>query len=166
MLQNPADLVSLRRIINVPARGIGDTTIEKLEEAARTAGIGLYQVALAPDAAAITPGARKKLREFTGMMERMRADAGSMTLTELVRRVIQDSGYGAALEQDKNVESRIRLENLNELLTATEDFQEQNKDASLVAFLDQVALITDSEEQISGREQARRRGFRDAHDAP
>ena len=149
VLQNPADLVSLRRIINVPARGIGDTTIEKLERAAADAGVGLYQMATSPELADIATGARRKLGEFTGMMARVRDDLGNMTITELVRRVIQDSGYGSALEQDKSVESRIRLENLNELLTATEDFQEQNQDASLSAFLDQVALITDAEQQVT-----------------
>ena len=159
VLHNPSDLVGLRRIINVPARGIGDTTIEKLEKAATGAGVSLYQVALDPDGAELTPSARKKLREFTAMMERMRSDLGTMTLTDLVRRVILETGYGAALEQDKNVESRIRTENLNELVTATEDFQEQNRDASLAAFLDQVALITDSEQQAAGEA---RRGSSDS----
>jgi len=82
-------------------------------------------------------------------MERMRADLGVLTITDLVRRVIHETGYGAALEQEKTVEARIRLENLNELLTATEDFQEQNRDAPLSSFLDQVALITDLEQQTA-----------------
>ena len=149
VLQNPSDIVSLRRIINVPARGIGDTTIEKLETAAAQAGVSLYQAAMDTDRADMTNSAKRKLREFTGMMERMRTDLMTSSITDLVRRVIHESGYGAALEQDKNVESRIRIENLNELMTATEDFQEQNRDVSLVAFLDQVALITDSEQQIA-----------------
>jgi DNA helicase-2/ATP-dependent DNA helicase PcrA len=149
VLQNPADIVSLRRIINVPARGIGDTTIDKLERAAAQAGIMLYQAAANPDGSDVTPSAKKKLKEFTAMMERMRTDLGVLTITDLVRRVIHESGYGTALEQEKTVESRIRLENLNELMTATEDFQEQNRDASLAAFLDQVALITDLEQQTA-----------------
>jgi DNA helicase-2/ATP-dependent DNA helicase PcrA len=159
VLQNPSDLVSLRRIINVPARGIGDTTIEKLEKAAARAGIGLYQAASDPDLAEVTPSARKKLREFTAIMERLRLKLEALTLTDLVRGVIQETGYGAALEQEKNVESRIRIENLNELMTATEDFQEQNREASLAAFLDQVALITDSEQQTAGEA---RRGSSDS----
>ncbi len=150
VLQNPADTVSLRRIINVPARGIGDTTIDKLERAAAQAGTILYQAALNADTADVTTSAKKKLREFTGMMERMRSELASLTITDLVRRIIFESGYGSALEQEKTVESRIRLENLNELMTATEDFQEQNRDASLPAFLDQVALITDLEQQTAG----------------
>jgi DNA helicase-2/ATP-dependent DNA helicase PcrA len=149
VLQNPADVVSLRRIINVPARGIGDTTIDKLEKWAAQAGVSLYQAALDPENAEVTPSARKKLQDFTGMIERMRTATGTMTITDLVRQVIHESGYSAALEQEKTVESRIRLENLNELLTATEDFQEQNRDASLAAFLDQVALITDLEQQTA-----------------
>jgi DNA helicase-2/ATP-dependent DNA helicase PcrA len=149
VLHNPADLLSLRRIINVPARGIGETTIEKLENAATAAGIGLFQAAANPEIAGITPSARNKLREFTAMVERMRSDIGSLTITDLVRRVIHETGYVTVLEQEKNVESRIRIENLNELMTATEDFQEQNRDSSLGAFLDQVALITDSEQQAA-----------------
>lgn len=149
VLQNPADVVGLRRIINVPARGIGDTTLEKLERSAALSGVSLYQAALDADATTITPAARKKLREFVGLMDRMRDERETMTITELVRRVILESGYGAALEQEKSIEARIRLENLNELMTATEDFQEQNRSASLPEFLDQVALITDAEQQIA-----------------
>ncbi|MGC1454776.1 MAG: DNA helicase PcrA [Nitrospirota bacterium] len=149
VLQNPADIVSLRRIINVPARGIGDTTVDKLERAAALSGVSLYQAARDADTADITPAAKKKIRAFIGMMDRMRDDHETMTLTELVRRIILEAGYGAALDQEKSIESRIRLENLNELLTATEDFQEQNNDASLPTFLDQVALITDLEQQTA-----------------
>jgi len=109
----------------------------------------LYQAAKDADTSDVTTSAKKKLREFVAMLERMRADIGTMTITELVRRIIVESGYGAALDQEKTVEARIRLENLTELMTATEDFQEQNRDASLPAFLDQVALITDAEQQIA-----------------
>jgi len=152
VLHNPADAVGLRRIINVPARGIGDTTIEKLERLAKAAGVTLYQAALDADNAGVTPAARKKLAEFTGMVERWRAALGALTLTELTRRVITDSGYTAALEEERSIEARVRIENLSELLTATEDFQELNGEgASLAAFLDQVALITDMEQQSEAR---------------
>ena len=72
MLQNPADIVSLRRIINVPARGIGDTTMDKLERAAAQGGFMLYQAVANADTTDVTPSAKKKLKEFTGMMDRMR----------------------------------------------------------------------------------------------
>jgi len=148
VLQNPEDIVSLHRIINVPSRGIGDTTINKLERKAEHAGIVLYQAVLNADTTDVTPSARKKLRDFTAMLERLRSNLGALTITDLVRKVIHESGYGAALEQEKTVESRIRLENLNELMTATEDFQEQNREASLTSFLDQVALVTDLEQTV------------------
>ena len=150
VLHNADDSVSLRRIINVPARGIGDTTIERLEKAAAQAGVNLYQAAVESNAADVTPSARNKIRAFTEMMERLRAVRGDLTVTDLVRRVISETGYVAALEKNKNVESRIRIENLNELITATEDFQEQSSDASLATFIDQVALITDLEQQGAG----------------
>ena len=150
VLHNPADVVSLRRIINVPARGIGDTTVEKLENAASQSGTSLYQAAMDADQGDVSTGAKKKLREFITMMERMRADLGTLTITDLVKRIIHESGYGAALDQEKSIESRIRIENLSELMTATEDFQEQNRDSSLSMFLDQVALVTDLEHQTAG----------------
>ena len=155
VLHNPADAVSLRRIINVPARGIGDTTVEKLERAARGNGVSLYEAARDPQTADVAAAAGRRLREFTGFMERLRAELPDMTLTDLVRRVIQDSGYQRALEEERTIEARVRLENLNELLTATEDFTEQNKDAPLAGFLDQVALITDMEQQSAGEGRGR-----------
>jgi DNA helicase-2/ATP-dependent DNA helicase PcrA len=88
-------------------------------------------------------------------MERLRSEMADLTLTDLVRRVLQDSGYSRALEEERSIESRMRSENLNELLTATEDFTEQERDATLAAFLDQVALITDMEQQTAGDGRAR-----------
>lgn len=150
VLHNPADSVSLRRIINVPARGIGDTTLDKLEKAAQQQGVSLYEAAKDPAAAELAKGATGKLREFTSFMERLRTDMDDLPLTDLSRRVIDDSGYIKALEEERSIEARIRIENLTEFLTATEDFQEQNRDAGLDAFLDQVALITDMEHQSAG----------------
>ena len=149
MLHNPADVVSLRRIINVPARGIGDTTDRQAGTGCNLAGTGLYQAVAGAEQTDVTPAAKKKLRDFTAMMDRLRELTGVLTITDLVRRVIFESGYGTALEQEKSIEARIRLENLTELMTATEDFLEQHRDASLATFLDQVALVTDSEQQLS-----------------
>jgi DNA helicase-2/ATP-dependent DNA helicase PcrA len=155
VLHNPADAVSLRRIINVPARGIGDTTMEKLERAAQRNGVSLYDASLDPQAADVAAAAARKLREFTGILERLRSELPDLTLTDLVRKVIADTGYGRALEEERTIEARMRLENLNELLTATEDFTEQNRDATLAGFLDQVALITDMEQQTAGEGRGR-----------
>jgi DNA helicase II / ATP-dependent DNA helicase PcrA len=155
VLHNPADAVSLRRIINVPARGIGDTTVDRLERMAQQRGLSLYQAAMDPAGADVSTAAARKLGEFTGMMERLRADREDITLTDLVRKVIEDSGYVRSLEEERTIEARIRIENLTELLTATEDFQEQNREATLPAFLDQVALITDMEQQSAGEGKGR-----------
>jgi DNA helicase-2/ATP-dependent DNA helicase PcrA len=155
VLHNPADAVSLRRIINVPARGIGDTTVDRLERTAQQKGLSLYQAAMDPAGADVSTAAARKLGEFTGVMERLRAELEDITLTDLVRKVIEDSGYVRSLEEERTIEARIRIENLTELLTATEDFQEQNREATLPAFLDQVALITDMEQQSAGEGKGR-----------
>jgi DNA helicase-2/ATP-dependent DNA helicase PcrA len=157
VLHNPADAVSLRRIINVPARGIGDSTMEKLERAAQRSGTMLYTAAGDPKAADVSTAAARKLHEFTDMMELLRSELGTVTLTDLVRRVIENSGYRRSLEEERTIEARMRIENLNELLTATEDFQEQTPDATLAAFLDQVALITDMEQQTADEGRGRSR---------
>lgn len=149
VLHNPADVVSLMRIINVPARGIGETTVERLERSASQAGLTLYGAMADPAGTDMTAAARKKLQAFHSMMERVHRDKQGTTVTDLVRKVLQETGYVQALEQEKTIESRIRIENLSELLTATEDFTEQSRDATLGAFLDQVALITDMEQQSS-----------------
>jgi DNA helicase-2/ATP-dependent DNA helicase PcrA len=155
VLHNPADAVSLRRIINVPARGIGDTTLDRLELAAQQSGSSLYQAAMDPSAAAVATAAVRKLKDFTAMLERLRAELDDSTLTDLVRKIIEDTGYVKALEEERTIEARVRIENLTELLTATEDFQEQNREATLASFLDQVALITDMEQQSSGEGKGR-----------
>jgi DNA helicase II / ATP-dependent DNA helicase PcrA len=155
VLHNPADAVSLRRIINVPARGIGDTTIEKLERLAQGSGATLYDAARDPQAAGIATAAARKLGEFTGILDRLRSELPGIALTDLVRKVIEETGYVKALEEERTIEARVRLENLNELLTATEDFTEQNREATLAAFLDQVALITDMEQQSAGEGRGR-----------
>jgi DNA helicase-2/ATP-dependent DNA helicase PcrA len=155
VLHNPADAVSLRRIINVPARGIGDTTVDRLERTAQQKGVSLYEAAMDPAGADVSTAAARKLGEFTGIMERLRAGLDGLALTDLVRKVIEDSGYVRSLEEERTIEARIRIENLTELLTATEDFQEQNRDATLPAFLDQVALITDMEQQSAGEGKGR-----------
>jgi DNA helicase II / ATP-dependent DNA helicase PcrA len=155
VLHNTADAVSLRRIINVPARGIGDTTVDRLERTAQEKGLSLYQAAMDPAGADVSTAAARKLGEFTGMMERLRAGLDDIPLTDLVRKIIEDSGYVRSLEEERTIKARIRMENLTELLTATEDFQEQNREATLPAFLDQVALITDMEQQSAGEGKGR-----------
>ncbi len=129
--------------------------MDRLERTAQQKGMSLYQAAMDPAGADVSTAAARKLGEFTGMMERLRAELDDITLTDLVRRVIEDTGYVKALEEERTIEARIRIENLTELLTATEDFQEQNREATLPAFLDQVALITDMEQQSAGEGKGR-----------
>lgn len=147
VLHNPADEVSLKRIINVPGRGIGDATIDRLESYARASGRILYDAMSVVDNDAMAAGAKKRLHEFHAMMEHIRRDADEMTVTELIKLVLRETRYMETLEKENTVEARIRIENLEELLTAAEDFTEQNREASLAAFLDQVALITDMDQQ-------------------
>lgn len=159
VLHNPADEVSLKRIINVPGRGIGDATIGRLESYARASGRILYDAMSVVDNDTMAAGAKKRLHEFHAMMERIRRDAHEMTVTELITLVLRETRYMETLEKENTVEARIRIENLKELLTAAEDFTEQNRETSLAAFLDRVALITDMDQQA---DQKAGRGLADA----
>lgn len=149
VLYNPSDTVALRRIINVPTRGIGETTIERLEAAAINRAENFYETARNAESLDLTTAAKNNIGNFIHLMDRLRADIDRVPLVELIRRVVEESGYTKALEEERTVESRIRIENLNELLTAAEDFMELNEQPTLESLLDQIALVTDIEEQTA-----------------
>jgi DNA helicase-2/ATP-dependent DNA helicase PcrA len=150
VLYNPDDGLALKRIINVPTRGIGATTIAKLEELAATRRMSLFQVVLAADYADLAPRAQSAVREFATMMTRLMTLSTERTITEMTDAVIDESGYAQMLRADNSVQARTRLENIRELLSATQEFESEAADESgktLQAFLEQVALMTELEEK-------------------
>ncbi|HEY8418401.1 MAG TPA: DNA helicase PcrA [Limnochordales bacterium] len=140
---NPYDGLSLRRIINAPRRGIGDTTVGRLEAYAAATGQPLYEVLADDDALAeLSPAVAQRVRAFHGQLEGWRALVGSVSLTALAERVLQESGYLAELHNERTVEAEARVENLKEFLSVTRQFEvEQGQD--LGAFLEHVALVSD-----------------------
>lgn len=123
LLVNPDDSVSLRRVINVPRRGLGDSTVEKLATFARREGISLYGAMLRiDDIPEISARTRKPIAAFIQMMESLRNEVDDLSLPELIDKVADATGYLKALEDEKTVEAESRIENIKELLSVAQEF--------------------------------------------
>ena len=140
----PGDALSLRRIINVPRRGIGEATLARLEAFAREQGIPVG-LALRPacQAGLFSRAAERALLEFADKLDSWRAAAGQLAPTQLLDRVLAESGYLEALEQEGTEEAQARMENLKELRTVTRRFEEEHPGAGVEEFLAHVALLSD-----------------------
>lgn len=144
LLQNPQDTVSLRRIINVPRRGIGKTSLDRLSDAAQTLGISLWD--LIADTESMTPlagRASRAVQQFVTLMTRLRSLVDDIELPELLKTVIEETGYRRELENEGTDDSLERLQNLMELVSAAQQFSEENEGASLSDFLNSSALASD-----------------------
>jgi len=144
LIANPRDPMALRRVVNVPPRGIGDRTVQELERVARERGTSTWEAVAVVEGEALLPArATQPLRRFREMVEALRAEAPSLGLKDLLTRVLEVTGYAAALAQEDSHESQDRLENLAELLSAAADYQAREDSPSLAGFLDRVSLLSD-----------------------
>ncbi len=144
VVNSPADGVSLRRIINVPTRGIGATTLSALEEEANLSGRTYWDLLQnAGELSQIQARARAKLAEFASMIAGLRAERDRLTVTEITQHILERSGYQAALEEEQTIEAQTRLENVKEMLNVTKEFENQTESPTLTAFLEQVSLVAD-----------------------
>ncbi len=152
VLDNPADEVSLKRIINVPARGIGTTTVDKISlHAARQGGRFFDALQDAGRDGLLAAGARSKVAAFTVLLEHFREAALESTLADLTRSVMEQSGYLDRLKNSRDEDDAERLENLEQLLAAIDEFSEKNPDSGLSDFLEQVSLVSDLEQGETGQ---------------
>ena len=152
MAVNPHDEEAFKRIINYPARGIGDTTVGKVMAAASDHNVSLWTVIGDPAAynLAVNKGTITKLSNFYNLVSRFMEQVGKIDAYELGRMVVQDAGIMTDLMQDTTVEGRSRLENVQELMDGMHDFvrsrQEEGDEAIwLPDFLSDVALLTDQD---------------------
>ncbi len=142
VINNPSDDIRLRRIINEPKRGIGDTTINHALEIAGALGTSLYEVLKSAADYPALSRASVKIKSFISMMEEFRNKAEGLNLSELFETVITQSGYLEALSLDK--ETYVdRTENLNELSSNLVKHEEEVENATLGTFLEEVSLMTD-----------------------
>ena len=142
-LVNPADDMAVRRIINEPRRGIGDSTIDRLAEYAAEEGTSLFMAAMSADEAGLSARALSAVKKFSALMEELAVDSELMPADEFLRRVIDRTGYEEQFKQAQNEENENRLENIAELETAVKEYIAREPEGGLAGFLENVALVTD-----------------------
>ncbi|MGE5631757.1 MAG: DNA helicase PcrA [Caulobacteraceae bacterium] len=153
VIQNPAEDLSLKRIINVPKRGIGNSTLDAITEYARTTGDSLFGALLEVDSIqGVSTKAKKGIKDFVRIMSDLMGVADTESVSKLVKEVLEHSGYLDELEKEVDEDSQSRAENIKELLSATLEFEEKNEAATLADFLEQMALMSDIDTVEEGRE--------------
>lgn len=141
---NPVDDISLLRIINVPRRGIGDTTIGRLVEYARENNMSLFDVISNPDLVpSLTTKAKGRLEGLAELLFNFMAEVSKLSVGELIERVMLRTGYLEELEVEGTTQAETRIENLRELLSVARDFERQDEEHTLENFLSHVSLVAD-----------------------
>jgi len=149
LVVNPADDVAFRRAIQAPGRGIGRATLTRLEEVASREGRPLLTLAATPPAD-LTGRPRHALEEFAALLSRLAAERETVPLPAFIDQVLDASGYREDLRAERSSEAEARLENLEELIAAAEDYARGPETATLEGFLDGVALVSDVDELPDG----------------
>ncbi|HEY9769342.1 MAG TPA: DNA helicase PcrA [Coleofasciculaceae cyanobacterium] len=144
IIVNPEDTVSLLRIINSPRRGIGKTTMDRLMDASQQMGIPLWEI-VNDQTSVNTMGGRaaKSLNQFAQMIQETRDQLENLTAAEVLSHIIEQSGYVKELQQQGTDEADNRIANIYELYNAVQQFQEDNEETSLDAFLSSASLASD-----------------------
>ncbi len=146
LLVNPADSVSLLRVLNVPRRGIGKTTVQRLTDAAAQLGLPLWEVVSDPEAVRSLAGrSARGLLQFSELITDLNRRLQDSPPSELVQRVMEQSGYVAELIAEGTDEAEERRRNLQELVNAALQYQEENEEGSLEGFLASAALASDAD---------------------
>ncbi|NMA86280.1 MAG: UvrD-helicase domain-containing protein, partial [Tissierellia bacterium] len=144
VIQNPVDDISLKRIINVPRRGIGNVSMEKVEDYANNMSISMYD---AINEVENIPGlgarAKNSLEDFAKMINKLMDSVDNMEIREFIELVLLETGYVEELQKEDSIESKTRLENIGEFLSVAVDFDVNNPEGSLEDFLSGISLLSD-----------------------
>ncbi|MGQ9509524.1 MAG: DNA helicase PcrA [Thermodesulfobacteriota bacterium] len=143
-INNPLDSLSLKRIVNIPPRGIGEKSIEKIESFAKTHGLSFYEgmkASLKEDW--LTPLAKEKITTFLQFIETLRQEIKVFTLSQFTMNLLNQSRYLEWLKEEGTEEALSRLENIDELLSVMMEFEREEDDVTLESFLDKVSLLTE-----------------------
>lgn len=143
VLYNPSDDVALKRIINVPKRGIGDATVEKLSAFANSNEISIYDALSNIEEIPELKTRSKKLSDFRKLISDLSEDVLSLNIKDLLEMVMLKTGYKEELEKEGTEEALGRIDNLNELISKAAEFEEHSEKSDLSAFLEEVALVAD-----------------------
>lgn len=142
LIQNQADNLSLKRIINEPKRGIGKTSLDKIEELSISSGIPMYEIIKNADQYGLNRVFINS-REFVDCIEKMKSKKDDIKISELIKETLKITGYTKALENENTIEAENRMENLDEFLTVAIEFEEESADNKLSDFLEGITLSSD-----------------------
>lgn len=144
LIQNPDEDVSLKRIINIPKRGIGNTTLEAIQNYARENDDSMFGALLSIDSiAGVSKKALANINDFVKLISGLMAAAEIKKPSEVLKELLDKSGYLDSLQKEGDEDSLTRAENIKELLSATLEFESKNPEANLQQFLEQMALMSD-----------------------
>ena len=142
LIQNGNDNLSLKRIINEPKRGIGKTSLDKIEFLANETGKSMYEIIKRADEFGLNRVFLNS-REFVNTIEELKAKQEELSISELIKETLKKSGYTKALENENTIEAENRIENLEEFLTVAIEFEEEEAENSLSSFLEGITLSSD-----------------------
>ncbi len=146
-IDNGRDDLAVRRIINVPKRGIGLTSINRVQEYASGREIGFYEALRAVDLIPNIGRGASKLESFVALIEHFKTDAKELTISELMQEILEETGYIESLKEEGSEEEESRIENIDELISKITAYEETCEDrdepATLNGFLEEVALVAD-----------------------
>jgi DNA helicase-2/ATP-dependent DNA helicase PcrA len=145
VLDNPVDAVSLLRIANRPRRGIGDTSLARLVTYADGLGSSLWEATAHPEEAGLAAASARAVKGFRSAMESLLATASDSSVASLVEAVLERSGYLEALEAERTIEARGRIENLQELVGVAREYDASANEPSLSGFLQEISLYSDQD---------------------
>lgn len=144
LIANPDDDISFERVVNVPKRGIGAASVEKLRDYGVKHDLSLFQVIDEVGQTGVSKRAQNALIAFQTFMSQLIQQQDFLTATDMVEQVLEQTSYEEMLKQEKSLEAQSRLENISEFLTVTQDFEKNaEEDKTLVSFLTDLALIAD-----------------------
>jgi DNA helicase II / ATP-dependent DNA helicase PcrA len=145
VVDNPFDAVSLQRIANRPRRGIGDASLARLQAYADGHGLSLWEALEFPEEAGLGPAQVRAVTQFRTLIQSLQAGALELPVDELLERTLDRSGYVAALEAERTIEAQGRVENLQELVGVTQEYQATAPDPNLSTFLQEISLYSDQD---------------------
>ena len=142
LIQNPSDNLSLKRIINEPKRGIGKTSLDKIEELSINSGVPMYEIIKNAEQYGLNRVFLNS-REFVNAIEELRTKKDDIKISDLIKETLKKSGYTQALENENTIEAENRIENLDEFLTVAIEFEDESADNKLSDFLEGITLSSD-----------------------
>lgn len=144
LINNPLDDISLKRIINVPRRNIGETTVDKVQEFANSMDECLYSALLdIDDLPGFTARAMSSIKKFVSLINSFIRTKDEVNVSKIIEEIIEATGYLNELKNSNEADDISRIENLQELVSAAVDFENSSEDKSLSAFLEKVTLVSD-----------------------